>query len=494
MSAGGSPLFGASLQEPPQSLQAEQALLGALLANNRAYDDVAATLREEHFFDPAHGRIYAAIARRIDAGRVADALVLARESADWAEGFDGEAAARAYLGQLVAAMVSPRMAKEYAAAVVDCWHRRALIDIGVDLVTHARSPGEASARQVHERAEEALSNLAAGQDEENRLVPGHEAMGLAIDAAMASRFTPGGLVGLTTGLRELDGITGGLRRGELTVIGARPSMGKTTLALSIAAAAARADARVLFVTIEMTAAALGAQLVAGLAPVQRDGAIRGRVQERDEVGRFTYRPVSDAEVAAMLAAQRAMRERRLMVLDLRVPTMTAIRGMARRLARRGGLDLVVVDYLGLLRVPELAGSDNRVLEISRLSAASKALARDLEVPVVMLSQLSRQVEGRENKRPLLNDLRDSGTVEQDADRVIFLYRDHYYLSREQPKRGERDGEEAWANRLSAHAHALDKAEGRAELIVAKQREGRVGTVSVAFGHETTWFTDLEEGR
>lgn len=489
-------IFGHTLRQPPSNPQAEQALLGGLLASNKAYDSVGGLLREEHFADPVHGRIYAAIARRIDGGRLADAVTLARESADWAEGFANPGEAAGYLGQLLGAMVSPTMIKGYAEAVLDCWHRRALIEIGEAMVHRGYSPGELSARAIHEQAEEALSRLAEGQDTENPLVPGHEAMALAIDAAVAARDRPGLLVGLTTGLRELDRLTGGWRRGQLIVVGARPSMGKTSFGLSVAGAAAAQGARVLFFSMEMSPAQIGAALVAGTTPIARDGAIRGRIQERDEVGRFTYRPITDREVEAMTLAQRAMAQRNLVVVDLHTKTLNAVRSIARREKRRGGVDLVVIDYLGLMHVPELGSSDNRVLEITRLSAGSKALARDLDVPVVLLSQLNRAVEQRENKRPMLSDLRDSGSIEQDADGVIFLYRHHYYLSRPQaaPVRGERDSDEAYFNRVSAHADALEASEGRAEVIVEKWREGRIGTAQVAFGHETTWFTDLEDGR
>lgn len=489
----GSPLLGLSQRVPPSNLQAEQALLGGLLANAKAYDDVAARLRPDHFADPAHGAIYAAIARRLDAGQLADAVVLTRDVGEWAHSFDTVEAARRYMAELLAAMVSPRMVTAYADAVIDCWHRRALIEIGAELVEAAFLPGERTARAIHEEAEERLGRLAAGQDTDNPLVPAHSAMGLAIDDAVRMRDVPGALIGLTTGLSELDRLTGGWRPGQFVVVGGRPSMGKTGFGLSTAGAAAAAGARVLFFSMEMSPKAIGAALVAGTTPISRHAALRGRVPFHADQGRYSWRPVTDGEVDAMLAAQRAMAERRLVVVDFHSKTVAALRAIARREKRRGGLDLIVVDYLGLMRVPELAHSDNRVLEMSRLSEGAKALARDLDVPVVMLAQLNRQVEMRPNKRPQLADLRDSGALEQDADTVIFLYRDWYYLSRDTPSRTERDTEEAYANKLSAHALAVRQSEGKAELIVAKLREGQIGTAQVAFGHETTWFTDLPEG-
>lgn len=194
----------------------------------------------------------------------------------------------------------------------------------------------------------------------------------------------------------------------------------------------------------------------------------------------------------MMKAMRRMIERNMMVDECRAGTMAAIRAQARKMKRRGGLDLVVIDHLSQLHVPELRGVDARTAEATRISGQTKDLARDLDVPVIMLSQLNRGTEGRDNKRPTLADIRDSGAVEQDADVVMFLYREHYYLSREgaAQSRGERETEEQYANRLSRHADALQQSEGVAEVIFAKQREGATGTKRIAFDHTTTWFTDL----
>jgi replicative DNA helicase len=487
-----SSLLGLGLRQPPANVQAEQALLGGLLASNKAYDGIAGWLKPEHFADPAHGAIYAAIARRIDAGRLADALLLAREMSEWAHGFKDDAEATAYLSQLLAAMVSARDVRHYAEAVVDAWHRRALIEIGSELVRRAFEPGEASARSIHEATEEALAQLADGNDGDAGPVAAHEAMQLAIEEAWKARDVPGGLVGLTTGLRALDDATGGLRAGEMITIGARPSMGKTTLGLSISAGAAAAGARVLFVTLEMTPADLGAQITAGLTPISRNLTTRGKERYQDDIGRFRWRPVTEAEIGAMLAAQRAMASRRLLIQDLRVRTMQALRAVVRRLVRQGGLDLVVIDYIGLLRVPELARFDNRTLEVTRISGDIKALAVDFHLPVVALSQLNRQVEGRDVKRPGLSDLRDSGALEQDSDVVMFLHRDEYYLNRKKVERGEKESAEDFASRRTLHFDRLKQAEGRASIYVDKLRKGAIDEVEVAFGNETTWFTDLPE--
>jgi replicative DNA helicase len=485
-----SALSGLALRVPPANLQAEQAVLGALLSNNKAYDSVAGWLRGEHFADPIHGRIYDAIARRIDAGRMVDVLIL-RGEFEYAGALE-EVGGLDYLSRLLVATIGIANVGDYGRAVLDAWHRRELIDIAGELMARAYAPGEAGAREIHEAAEERLSALADGQEGEAAPVPAHTAMALAIDEAWKLRDTPGGLVGLSTGLRGLDDITGGLKRAEMVVVGARPSMGKTSLALTVAVGAARAGARVLFVTMEMSSTDLGAQIAAGVTPIARDLTTRGKARYQDDLGRFRWRAMAEAEHAAMMAAQRAMADRRLLLLDLRVPTMSALRSAVRRLRRRGGLDLVVLDYLGLMRVPELARFGNRTLEVTRLSGDLKAMAMDFDMPVLVLSQLNRTVEARDVKAPTLADLRDSGAIEQDADAVMFLHRDEYYLSRKKHERGDKESAEDFANRQSRHAEALRLAEGMATVSVQKNRKGRVGDVALAFNAAETWFCDVPE--
>lgn len=486
----GSALATIATRLPPQNLLAETGLLGGLLANNKAYDGVAGWLKPEHFADPVNGRIYEVVARRIDAGRLADVVVLKGELEH--DGVLDEVGGMPYLAHLLA-VGSPSQVADYARVVRDAWHRRELIAIGDELVTRAYAPAEASAHELHEWVEEELARLADGQEGEAAPVPAHEAMGLAIDRAVKAADRPGGLVGISTGLQALDAITGGLQPGHMIVVGARPSMGKTTLLQAIGAGAAHAGARVLMVSLEMTARSLGGQLVAGLTPIHRDLATRGKEPGHDAAGRFEWRRVSEGEVEAMLRAQRAMRERRLMLVELRNRTMASLRSVVRRMMRRGGLDLVLIDYLGLLRVPELARVGNRVLEVTRLSGDIKALAQDFDIPVVVASQLNREVESMDVKRPGLAHLRDTGAIEQDADVVMFLHRDHYYLTRTRHERGEREDADTYGNRLSRHAERMRLAEGKASLFVDKQREGRTGEVKLAYGDETTWFTDLVEG-
>lgn len=482
-----------ALRQLPANVAAEQALLGALLANApKVYEAIGGFLRPEHFLDPAHRRIFEVCARRCDAGQVVDAVTLS--SLLGADPALQQAGGTGYLGKLLAAMVGVVGAAAYARSVVECWTRRQIIDLAGRAMDRAYADGDARANDIIEEAEQALCDLASAGEVEEARAPAHAAMGLAIESAVKASRSPRGLVGVPTGLRALDDITGGLRAGQFYCLAARPSMGKTTLALAIAAGAAAAGVRTLFASLEMDREAIGAVLTAGTAGLPRDATERGVIRGRDERGRWQYTPIDDATIGRMVAAQRAMASRTLIVDECRARTMAALRAAARRMKRSGGLELVVVDYLQLMRVPELARSDNRTLEVTRLSADTKALARDLGVPVLMLSQLNRGTEGREDKRPALSDLRDSGAVEQDADVVAFLYREHYYLSRSgAPAHRPGESEEKFAARCAAWNGAEVAARGRAEVIFAKQRRGPVGAVRLRYDDTTAWFSDWTGG-
>ncbi|MBU6246519.1 MAG: AAA family ATPase [Xanthomonadaceae bacterium] len=471
------------MSTPPSNVEAEQGLLGAVLANNRAFDD-AAWLRAEHFYDPVHATIWDVIAARVNAGRLADAVTL-RDHFE-AEGTLEEAGGAGYLARLLAAMVSPTLARDYAQAIFATWHRRRLIEIAAELGRAAFETADPVAAQ--EAAESEL--FAIAEDRDDHASPAHEAMSQALESAIASAARPDGLVGVTTGFRELDDALGGLRRGDMVVVGARPSMGKTALALGFAAAAAAAQHRVLFVSLEMRREKIGARLLAGLTPIESEAAGRGHVRGRDGTGRFTYEPIGQGDVDRMHAAARAMAERRFVIDECRQRTVAQVRAAARRMKRRGGLDLVLIDYLGLLRVPELARSDNRTLEVTRLSGEVKAMANDLGVPVVLLSQLNRANMQRDDKRPNLADLRDSGSIEQDADVVMFLHREEYYLARARPNRKPGEADDKFANRVSAFAEAERDARGVAEIIIDKNRDGPTGTRRIAWRADWSWFTDL----
>jgi replicative DNA helicase len=318
-------------------------------------------------------------------------------------------------------------------------------------------------------------------------------MAQAIDAAVKASEQPTGLIGLATGFAELDEMTGGLQPGDYTLLAGRPSMGKTTLALAMAAGAAEAKARTLFVSMEMSRAAIGGLLTAGLAQLPRDAANRGQVREYDPVGGSAWRAITQSEIDRMTAVQRAMAKKTFVIDECRSHTIGAIRAQARRMKRRGGLDLLIIDYLGLLQIPELSRAGNRTLEVSRLSAQAKALAIEMSVPVVMLCQLNRGLEGRDDKRPTLADLRDSGSLEQDADLVMFVYREHFYLQNRPPQRSAFHSNEDYANAAARWATDEKATRGWADIIIAKHRRGRLGTVRLHFNDQTHWFTSPVSG-
>ena len=489
MTAGES-VVGLRLRAPPANLEAEQALLGALLANNRAYDRVAEFLAPEHFADAGHARIYATLARMVEAGRVASAVTVKAEleTAGALESVGGAA----YLAQLLASMVGVVNAAEYGRVVRDCWLRRQLVEIGEAVVTRAfgeRDDGLDAQAQI-EAAEASLFALGGqGAAGAGRTVAVGDAAAEAIAAAEAAARRGDGLVGVTTGYAALDRMTGGWVPGELVILAARPSMGKTALGLGCAARAAAAGHRTLFVSIEMPAAQIAARLVAAVAGLDTQVMRRGLVPD----GAGGFRPLEAAEAARLADAQARLAHLPLLIDDAPTRTVAAIRSAARRATRAGGLDLIVVDYLGQIRASEHArGLRNRVHEVSEIARDMKATARALGLPVLLLAQLNRGVEGRDDKRPGLADLRDSGEIEQEADAVLFLHREHYYLLRHPPKRQLKESDDAFAAREDAWQRAVAAATGRAEVFIAKQRNGRVGGVRLRYADALTWFTDETE--
>ena len=487
-----SPLLGLSQRLPPSNVAAEQAVLGALLANNlKAYERVADFLKPEHFADPVHVFLYREIARRSEAGRLADVVTL-RQDLEHAGVLD-DAGGPAYLAQLLSAMVGVINAGEYGRMVRDAWVRRQVIDLGEAAVNLAFGADPAmDADQVLEHVERglfALGESAAGKEGDlaDAAAVAQQVMARHRQAADAK----GGIVGLATGYRDLDRMKGGLCGGELFIIGARPAMGKTALGAGIAARAARAGARVLFVSAEMAAWQIQARIVAAAAGLPLQAVLRAFVIEP---GDNRGRGLNDIEAARFVKANGEVAALPIMWDARGRPSVASIRARARRLKARQGLDLIVVDYLGLLDPAVPSGQGNRNAELTAISAGLKGLAVELDVPVVALSQLSREVERRDDKRPVMSDLRDSGSLEQDADAIAFLYREHYYLSRGVPERREKETEEQFHARVDVWRTRLSDSAGRAELILAKHRQGATGTVPLRFDERRTWFMDEDEGR
>jgi replicative DNA helicase len=484
-----SPLLGLSQRLPPSNLQAEQALLGALLANNKAYERVSEFLAPEHFADSIHGRIYQAIARRVEAGQLADAVTLKAEFEHSA--ILQEVGGTAYLAQLLTAMVGIINAGEYGRAVHDAWLRRQLIDIGETVVNNAfgADPELAGSQQI-ESAEQSLFDLATRGSVGGGFITLQSALVQAIQGAERAVGGAGHVMGLTSGLRDLDKKTGGLHGSDLVILAGRPGMGKTALATTIAYNAAKAllaEARqadrnalarkcVAIFSLEMSAEQLATRLLSEETRIPSDRIRLGEISQRD--------------FDKFVGASREMASVPFEIDDTPALTLSAMRTRARRLKRTKGLALIVVDYLQLMRPAAGTRPENRVLEISQITQGLKAIAKELEVPVLALSQLSRQVESREDKRPQLADLRESGTIEQDADAVMFLYRHEYYLR--EPQRGPSDSDDKFYKALEEFKKAGDESHNKADLIIAKQRHGPTGTVPLFFEAEFTRFADLDQ--
>jgi len=485
-----SPLLGLSQRLPPANLQAEQALLGALLANNKAYERVAEFLAPEHFADAIHGRIFQAISRRIEAGQLADAITLKAEFEH--SGILDEVGGTAYLAQLLTAMVGIINAGDYGRAIHDTWVRRQLIDIGEITVNNAfgAEPELDGPKQI-EFAEQSLFNRATARGSDGGFITFERALTDAIQGADRAFKRAGHVSGLPSGLRDLDKKMGGLHPSDLLILAGRPGMGKSALATKIAFGAAkalRAEAReigpdvapkatVAIFSLEMSSEQLATRLLSEESRISSDRIRRGDIAQRD-FDKFV-------EVSRDIAALP------IEIDDTPALTLSAMRTRCRRLKRTKGLALIVVDYLQLMRPSVGTRPENRVLEISQITQGLKAIAKELAVPVLALSQLSRAVESREDKRPQLSDLRESGTIEQDADAVMFIYRDEYYLQQRTPKQMGFDTEDKFQSSLEKWQRDMEEVHNKAELIIAKQRHGPTGMIPLFFEGEFTRFTDID---
>lgn len=470
---------------PPQNSDAEQALLGALLVNNKAYERVSEFLRPEHFFDPIHGRIFEAIHKLVERGQIASPVTLKSFFEDAPE--LKEVGGAEYLAELAANVVSIINAEDYGRTIYDHYVRRQLIDLGETVVNEAyRHDLDVSVHEQIEDAEKKLFDLATTGDIQGGFVPFTRALELAILTAEKAFRQQSAVTGVTTGLTDLDRRLGGLHPSDLVILAGRPSMGKTALATNIAFAAAKAHLRsggqegavVGFFSLEMSAEQLATRILADEAEVPSDKIRRGEVK--------------DSDFPRFVAASQELSRVPFFVDDTPALSLAALRTRARRLKRTHGLGLIVIDYLQLLRGSGSARSqENRVQEISEITRGLKAIAKEMHVPVVALSQLSRAVEQREDKRPQLADLRESGSIEQDADVVMFVFREQYYLERSEPTRRPDEADDKFNDRYQRWQKNCEEAHNIAEAVIAKQRHGPIGIVKLFFDGQFTRFTDLE---
>jgi replicative DNA helicase len=477
--------FVSPLRVPPANLEAEQALLGGLLANNKAYDRFGGLLEARHFADVVHAKIFEVIRIRIEAGQLADGVTIGQI-------FEGnheldEAGGPAYVRGLIGAMVGIVNVGEYARMIRELWLRREIIDKCVAAAEAAfNADPEVSAPAILSGLDTDLAELsrdgAGGSDARDSATVAREVM-QSFEAAAARK---GGLSGITTGYTGFDRMTGGMMGGQLILCGARPGMGKTALSLGLATRSAAAGSRIFYASAEMLASQVLARAVAAAAGQPITAALRAGIEDRD--GNWHPLDPGGREAHTMAAAARRIGQLPIHWDDSARHTAASIRQKARLMKRRTGLDAIIVDYLGRVQPSQRAtGFKNRTVEVGEMARDLKYLAMELGVPVFLLSQLSRGVESRDNKRPTLSDLRDSGEIEQEADVVTFLYREHYYLLQDKPERKPKENAEAWNERLDAWGRAVEAAEGRAELIIAKQRQGPVGPVRLRFDGPSTWF-------
>jgi len=473
---------GTPYRTPPHNVEAEQALLGALLVNNEAVAKVSEFLAAEHFFEPVHQRIFAAAQKLIERGQIANPVTL-KHYFDRDDAL-AEVGGTQYLARLAGAAVSIINAEHYGRAIFDLAVRRELITIGEDVVNDAYEGDiEVPAKDQIEIAEQRLFGLAeTGQGDRGFLDFG-QALTQAIDLAEAAFHRDGQLTGVATGLIDLDSKLGGLHPSDLVILAGRPAMGKSALATNIAFHAASHFRRetgddgverttdgavVALFSLEMSAEQLATRILAEQSEISSEKIRRGDISGDD----FSRLVTASQQLSAMP----------LYIDDTPALTISALRTRARRLKRTNDLGLVVVDYLQLLR-PSSRRTDNRVQEISEITQGLKALAKDLNVPVLALSQLSRQVEQREDKRPQLADLRESGSIEQDADVVMFIFREEYYHERREPEMDTQQHIE-WQEKMN-------RIHGVAEVIIGKQRHGPTGTVRLMFEREFTKFRNLD---
>jgi replicative DNA helicase len=465
----------APLRQAPHNLQAEQALLGAVLVNNEAFEKVSAIIEPEHLFDPLHQRIYEAFGKLRHQGRVVTFTTLA-PFFEAAEPISPTLTVPQYLGTLAASATTIINAPDYAKTIRDLATRRALIIIGEDLVNNAYdSPVDLTPRNQIEEVEGRLYQLASDGHENRRSFTITEAAALSLKRANDAYASGGGLAGLRTGLGTLDRKTGGLSPGHLIIVAGRPGMGKTAIATNIAQNIAAGGSVVGFYSLEMDAIDISDRILARMSGVPAAVMNDGRY--------------SQDQMAAWMEAAERLKGWPLRIDDTSTMSIQHLAASARRMKRKYGLDVLIVDYLQKLSGVAYRGGKgdgNRVQEITEVSGGLKAIAKDLQVPVVALSQLSRQVENRENKRPQLSDLRDSGSIEQDADVVLFPYRDAYYLENDPVAFGQH-GHDEWQDKL-------DKARNVAEVAIAKHRHRSTGNVTLGFIPELTSFHDMDEVR
>tara|TARA_B100000575_G_scaffold290090_1_gene293072 strand:- start:629 stop:2047 length:1419 start_codon:yes stop_codon:yes gene_type:complete len=458
-------------KELPNNTEAEQAVIGSLLVNNEIFDEISTIVSGENFYDPMHQKIFDAINNLIYKGMLANPITLKNYFEDEKDDIN----IPEYLVKITKFSTSIRQALEYSKIVYDMFVRRELVKISEQTVDNAKLIDlETNGQTIIENTEKSLFDLAEKGSFNSHLVKFDEAMKQTIEMASAAYKNEEGIVGVPTGLRDLDDKLGGLHQSDLIIIAGRPSMGKTSLATNIAFNAAQKlqesgkKSSIAFFSLEMSSEQLSTRIISEQARISSNDIRRGRI--------------SDDQFDKFLETSKNITELPLFIDETPAISIAAMSNRARRIKRQHGLDMIVVDYIQLMRGTTY-NKDGRVQEISQITQGLKAIAKELGVPVVALSQLSRQVEQRDDHKPQLADLRESGSIEQDADVVMFVYREGYYLSRKEPREATVEHAE-WQAKMNEVAHL-------AQIIIGKQRHGPIGNVTLEFEERFTKFKDTQ---
>jgi len=457
----------------PSNIEAEQALIGSVLVNNDIIDEISSIISSSTFYDPAHTKIYEVIETLNNKGMIANPITL--KNFFEKDNMLDEVGGTEYLVKLTRFSSSTKQAVDYAKIIHEMFLRRELVLISDKLSTDTLNANdqEQNAEDIIESAEKSLFDLAERGSFSQSYIKFNQAIDQTIQMATMAMQSDQGIVGIPTGLTDLDEKLGGLHKSDLIILAGRPSMGKTALATNIAYNASQhilkrqEKSSVAFFSLEMSSEQLSTRILSEQAKIRSDDIRRGKVNE-EEINRY-------------IETSRNIYNLPLFIDETPAITIATLSNRARRMKRLFGLSLIVVDYIQLMRSSSNK-NDGRVQEISEITQGLKALAKELSVPVLALSQLSRAVEQRDDKQPQLADLRESGSIEQDADVVMFVYREAYYLERKQPKLGSIEHAE-WQSKMN-------DVNGLADIILGKQRHGPTGVVKVEFEGIYTKFKDL----
>jgi replicative DNA helicase len=458
-------------KELPNNIEAEQAVMGSILVSNDIFDEISTIISSINFYDPMHQKIFEAIESLIYKGMLANPITLKNYFEDEKDDLN----IPEYLVKITKFSTSVRQAVEYSKIIYDMFVRRELIKISEQTIDSAKlNELDTNGQTIIENSERLLFDLAEKGSFNSSLVKFDEAMKQTIEMASAAYKNEEGIVGVPTGLRDLDDKLGGLHQSDLIIIAGRPSMGKTSLATNIAFNAAQKlqnsgkKSSIAFFSLEMSSEQLSTRIISEQARISSNDIRRGRI--------------SDEQFDKFLETSKNIAELPLYIDETPAISIAAMSNRARRIKRLFGLDMIVVDYIQLMRGTTY-NKDGRVQEISQITQGLKAIAKELGVPVVALSQLSRQVEQRDDHKPQLADLRESGSIEQDADVVMFVYREGYYLQRKEPREATVEHAE-WQAKMNEVAHL-------AQIIIGKQRHGPIGNVTLEFEERFTKFKDTQ---